>query len=184
MDTISNKQFENTVDTAKTVLTKERIDKQRTGQSSTSPFMKVSQESKRRYEKAVTFDALGAIERNGDSIDKLTSLDNKMNINVHKKESQYKPRVYQGGNRRCSYRQDNYRSMERSYSRDHAQYSRGRGNYSNRGYRSNYRARSRSGNDYGNGMNDRFDNRQSHRRENFRQDHGKQRYRARSISQD
>ena len=52
------------VETAKRVLTKEKIDKQRTGQSSTSPFMKVSQESKRSYEKGVTFDALGTIERN------------------------------------------------------------------------------------------------------------------------
>ena len=35
------------VETAKRVLTKEKIDKQRTGQSSTSPFMKASQESKK-----------------------------------------------------------------------------------------------------------------------------------------
>ena len=35
------------VETAKEVLTKEKIDKQRTGQSSTSPFMKASQEIKR-----------------------------------------------------------------------------------------------------------------------------------------
>ena len=34
------------VETAKRVLTKERIDKQRTGQSSTCPFMKASQENK------------------------------------------------------------------------------------------------------------------------------------------
>ena len=147
--------------------------------------MKVSQESKRSYENGVTFDTLGTIERNSDSIDKLTSV-NKMNIKMDKKESQYKPRIYQVRNRGCSYRQDNYRSRARSYSRDCAQYSRGRENYSNRGYRSNYRARSRlrSRNDYGNKRNDRFDNRQSYRRENFRQDHGEQRYRARSISQD
>ena len=35
------------VETAKRMLTKEKIDRQRVGQSSTSPFMKVSQESKR-----------------------------------------------------------------------------------------------------------------------------------------
>ena len=39
------------VETAKRVLTKEKIDKQRTGESSTSPFMKASQESKRSYER-------------------------------------------------------------------------------------------------------------------------------------
>ena len=48
--------------TAKRVLTKEKIDRQRMGQLSTSPFMKVSQESKRSYEKGVTFDALETIE--------------------------------------------------------------------------------------------------------------------------
>ena len=41
------------VETAKRVLTKEKIDKQRTGQSSTSPFMKASQESKKNCEKGV-----------------------------------------------------------------------------------------------------------------------------------
>ena len=68
------------VETAKRVLTKEKIDKQRTGQSSTSPFMKASQEGKKSYEKGGNFDALGTIEINSDSIDKLTSLVNKMNI--------------------------------------------------------------------------------------------------------
>ena len=103
---------------------------------------------------------------------------------MDKKEPQYKPRVYQGRNRGHSYRQNNYRSRERSYSRDCTQYNRGRGNYFSRDYRSNYRARSRSRNDYGNRRNDKFDNRQSYSRENFQQDHGEQRYRARSISQD
>ena len=50
------------------------------GQSSTSPFIKVSQESKRSYDKGVTFNALETIEQNSDSIDKLTSLVNNMNI--------------------------------------------------------------------------------------------------------
>ena len=86
------------VETAKRVLTKEKIDRQRMGQSSTSPFMKASQESEKSYEKGVTF-PLGTIERNRDSIDKLTSLVNKMNIKMDQKESQYKPRVYQGRNR-------------------------------------------------------------------------------------
>ena len=36
------------------------------GQSSTSPFMKASQENKRSYEKGATFDALGTIEKYSD----------------------------------------------------------------------------------------------------------------------
>ena len=59
------------------MLTKEKIDKQRKGQSFTSPFMKASQESKKNCEKGVSFGALEAIERKGDSIDKLMSLVNK-----------------------------------------------------------------------------------------------------------
>ena len=31
---------------------------------------------------------------------------------MDKKESKYKPRVYQGRNRGCGYRQENYRSMD------------------------------------------------------------------------
>ena len=68
------------VKTAKRVLIKGKIDKERTGQSSMSPFLKASQENKRSYEKGVTFDALGIIEKYSDSIDKLASLVNKMNI--------------------------------------------------------------------------------------------------------
>ena len=55
--------------------------------------MKASQENKRSYEKGVTFDALGTIEKYSDSIDKLTSLVNKINIKMDKNNSQYKPRV-------------------------------------------------------------------------------------------
>ena len=61
------------VETAKRVLTNEKIDKQRMGQSSASPFMKSSQESKRNCEKGISFGALETIERNSDSIHKLTS---------------------------------------------------------------------------------------------------------------
>ena len=50
------------VETAKRVLTKEKIDRQRMSQSSTNPFMKASQESKRSYENGVTFNTLETIE--------------------------------------------------------------------------------------------------------------------------
>ena len=147
------------VETAKRVLTKEKIDKQRTGKSSTSPFMKASQESKENCENRVSFGALDTIERNSDSIEKLTSLVHKMNMKMDRIETLYRTTIYQGRNRGCGHRQENYRSRERSYSRDHPQYNRGRENYNNRAYRSNYRARSRSRNGYGNRRNNRFDNR-------------------------
>ena len=82
--------------------------------------------------KGVTFDALEDIEKNNDSIDKLTSVVSKMNIKIDKCEAQYKPQVYQcrrRGQNRCEYRQDNYQPRNRSYSRDQNMSYRGRGNY-------------------------------------------------------
>ena len=88
------------VEAAKGVLTKEKVDRQMSGQSSTTPFMRVSHETnystKNSCKKGVTFDALEAIEKNNDSIDKLTSLVSKMNMKIDNCEAQYKPRVYQG----------------------------------------------------------------------------------------
>ena len=82
------------METAKRVLTKEKIDQQRTGQSSTSPFMKASQEkSKKNCEKGVSFVALETIERNSDSIDKLSSLVSKLDMKLDRRENQYRPRI-------------------------------------------------------------------------------------------
>ena len=189
------------IETAKRVLTKEKLDKQKAGQSSMSPFMKASQEySKRNSEKGVSFGALETIDRHSDSMDKLASLVSKLDLKLDKWETQYRPQVYQAKNRECRQRQDSYRSRDRSYSRDHGQYNyRGRRNYNNnnnRNYRDNSRSRNR--NSYGNGYrrNDRhdsrpnyrgnngFDNRQHYRRDNYRQDNWDQRYRNRSVSQD
>ena len=79
------------VETAKRVLTKEKIDRQMSGQSSTTPFMKASSEnnysSMKSCKKGVTFDVMETIERNSDSIDKLTSLVSKMNMKMDKRET-------------------------------------------------------------------------------------------------
>ena len=65
------------VKTVKRVLTKEKIDRQMSGQSSATPFMKASSEnnysSMKSCKKGVTFDVMETIERNSDSIDKLTT---------------------------------------------------------------------------------------------------------------
>ena len=122
------------IETAKRVLTKEKIDKQRSGQSSTSPFMKASQEnSKKHCEKGVSFGALETIERNSDSIDMLISLVSKLDMKLDRKENQYRPRVYQARSRGCVQRQDSYRPRDRSYSRDCSPYNnnRGRRNFNN-----------------------------------------------------
>ena len=133
----------NTVETAKRVLTKEKLNKQKTGQTSASPFMKASKENaKKKNEKGLSFDALETIDRHSDSMDRLASMVNKLDMRLEKKETPYRPKIYQGRNRGHGQRQDSYRSRDRSYSRDCDQYNyRGRRNYNNdtRNYRPNYR---------------------------------------------
>ena len=88
-----------TITMAKRVMIKEKNDRQKTGQTSTTPFMQVAdnnQSSSRTSKRGVTLDAMETIERNSDSIDRLTLLVSKMNVKMNKREAPYKPRVYQG----------------------------------------------------------------------------------------
>ena len=58
-------------------MTKEKIDRQKTGQSSATPFMQMNecgQATDRSSKRGVTFDAMETLERQCDSIDKLTPL--------------------------------------------------------------------------------------------------------------
>ena len=90
------------IDLAKRVLTKEKLDRQLTGQTST-PFMKVtindSHSTQNNPKKGVTFDAMETLERNSDCIDRLTSLVSDMKMTMDRKQSPYKPRIYQGRSR-------------------------------------------------------------------------------------
>ena len=103
---------------AKRILTKEKIEKQRTGQSSTTPFMKASQDKSKKSEKGVSFGALETKEtdRHSSSIDKLTSLINKLDMNLDRQESQYRHTIYQNRSRGCLQGQSNYEYRNRSYS--------------------------------------------------------------------
>ena len=65
------------VETVKRFLTKEKIDRQMTGQSST-PFMKLSD---RKSKKTVLFDARDILERNSKNMEQMTALTGKMYIN-------------------------------------------------------------------------------------------------------
>ena len=94
------------VETAQRLLTKEQIDK-KSGQATTSPFMKTSQDnskSKSENEKKVSFSAVEAMERTTDSIERLASLMDKMGTKLDRRGDQYRPRIYQGRNRGCGYR--------------------------------------------------------------------------------
>ena len=49
--------------------------------------------------RGVTFDVMETLERNSDCIDKLTSLVSDMKMTIDRKQSPYKPRIYQGRSR-------------------------------------------------------------------------------------
>ena len=77
------------IDLAKRVLTKEKLDRQLTGQSST-PFMKVTSNDnhlpQNHHKKGVTVVAMEMLERNSDCIDRLTSLVSNMKMTMDRKQ--------------------------------------------------------------------------------------------------
>ena len=161
-------------DLAKRVLTKEKLDRQLTGQTST-PFMKVtindSHSTQNNPKRGVTFDAMETLERNKDCIDRLMSLVSDMKMTTDRKQSPYKPRIYQGRSRNQNTDQQSFTPRSRSYSRGRNQGG-NRGNYRNN-YRPNYRNRlrgrwnnHRSGDRSNNYQNN---NRQGNARPNYRQ---------------
>ena len=132
------------IDLAKRVLTKEKLDRQLNGQTST-PFMKVTINdgcsTQSNPKKGVTFDAMETLERNSDCIDRLTSLVSNMKMTMDRKQSPYKPRLYQGRSRNQNTNQQNSTPRNRSYRRGRNK-GKNRGNYRNN-YRPNYRNRLR-----------------------------------------
>ena len=125
------------------------------------------------HKKGVTFDMMEMLERNSICIDRLTSLVSDMKMTMDRKQSPYKPKIYQGRSRNQNTSQQNFTPRNRSFSRGRNQGS-NRGNYNNRNnYRLNYRNRSRgrwnshrSGDRSGNYQNY---NRQGNTRPNYRQ---------------
>ena len=99
MTLINVNNLRDAIDLTKRVLTKEKLDSQLTGQSST-PFMRATtidnHLTQNNPKKGVTFDAMETLERNSDCIDRLTSLVSNMKMTMGRKHSPYKPRIYQG----------------------------------------------------------------------------------------
>ena len=71
-------------------LTKEKIDRQMTGQSST-PFMKLSDKKRKTF----SFDTRGVLERNSENMEWMTALMDKMYIKLDQNKVPYKPQIYQ-----------------------------------------------------------------------------------------
>ena len=96
---INVNNLRNTKGLAKRVLTKEKLDRQLTGQSST-PFMRTTSNDnhlpQNYYKKGVTFDAMEMLERNSDCIDRLMSLVSNMKMTMDRKQPPFKPKIYQG----------------------------------------------------------------------------------------
>ena len=86
--------------------------------------MKASHDKSKKSEKSVSFGTLDTkytIYKHSSSIDKLTSLVNKLDMKLDRQESQFRPTVYQNRNRGCLQRQSNYEYRSRSYSQDRNQ---------------------------------------------------------------
>ena len=75
------------VDTAKRILTKEKLDKQLTGQTSTSPFLSVRDKTDRR----VLFNTKDEL---GDKTDKLRVMMSKLAAKDNHERKPFKPQIY------------------------------------------------------------------------------------------
>ena len=98
MDFVCNRQSATGSQNSKEGFDKGEIDRQLSGQSATTPIMKISDAYKsfvgKTSKMAVSFNALETIKRTNDSIDKLASLVSKMKVQMNKHDAQYKPQVY------------------------------------------------------------------------------------------
>ena len=83
------------VEVAKRMQMKEQIDKQKSGQAPVSPFMKINQQNPKRSDKNVSFSTMETIQKQGDSVDKLTSLMKELSTKLDRRENsaQYKQKI-------------------------------------------------------------------------------------------
>ena len=106
---------------AKRILIKEKLDKQLTGQTSTSPFISI----KEGTNKKVSFDTRDEL---GDKIDRLTVMLGILAAKDNCDKRPFKPQIFQGRgrgqNRNFNHRnyQDRNRLNNRSCSRDRAEF--------------------------------------------------------------
>ena len=98
------------VDMAKRILTKEKLDKQLTGQISTSPFMSVREGTDRR----VSFNTRDEL---GDKIDKLTVVMSKLAVKDSHERKPFKPQIYISRGQNRSHGQGEYQARSDNGSR-------------------------------------------------------------------
>ena len=135
------------VETAKRILTKEKIDRQLVVQSSSTSFMSIKDSYNN---KKVTFYTKDRLE---DKIDRLAVMMSKLAANDGQTNKQFKPQIFQSKRReqtrnvydKHNYDQGNYQNRIRSNSRDRRIQFSGRSQYGQ-----NYRGRPRYEQDYRN----------------------------------
>ena len=116
LDTISNRRPKTSSRNSKKILTKEKLNKQLTGQTSTSPFMNIRDGTERK----VSFNARDEL---GDKIDKLTVMMSRLATKDSNQKKPFKPQIYKIRGQCRSYNQRCYQNRSsRSDSRTRGQY--------------------------------------------------------------
>ena len=100
------------VDTAKRILTKEKLHKQLTGQTSTSPFISIRE----GMDKRVSFNARDELR---DKIDKLTMVMSKLAALDSHKRRPFRPQIYKSRGQNRSYNQGGYQPRSNDRKRNY-----------------------------------------------------------------
>ena len=127
------------VEMAKRILTEEKLDKQLTGQTSTSPFMSVRDGTDRR----VSFNTR---EELGDKIDKLTVIMSKLAAKDSHERKPFKPQIYKSRGQNISYGQGGYQTRSDSGNGGHITNNNSRLNYGSNNFRGTARGYGRQNN--------------------------------------
>ena len=159
-------------------MTKEKLDKQLTGQTSTSPFLSVRGGTERR----VSFNTKDEL---GDKIDKLTVMMSKLAAKDSHERKLFKLQIYKSRGQDRSYGQEGYQNRSDSRSRGHFMNNSPRQNYRGNRFRGNTRGYIRQ-DDRGNYRNERYNNynrdRSRPRERNFTRNYNNSRDRSSSNS--
>ena len=127
------------VDTAKRILTKEKLDKQLTDQTSVSPFMSVRDRTDRR----VSFNTRDEL---GDKIYKLTVVMSMLAVKDSHERKPFKPQIYKSRGQSRSYGQGGYQARSDSGNRGYSANNSSRQNYRGNKFRGNFIGYSRQNN--------------------------------------
>ena len=147
------------IDTAKRILTKEKLDKQLTGQTSTSPFMSIREGTDKR----VSFNARDEL---GEKIDKLTVVMSKLAATDNHERRPFQLQIYKSRGQNRSYGQGRYQLRSNDRNRSYG---------ADRDMRQNYRGSRSRGNFRGN---NRQDNRERYRNERYSNHNNRNRNRS------